>query len=34
VFIENIAVIWGLFSDKHKFYIVQKKFQPVKGFQV
>lgn len=24
VVIENIAVIWGLFGKKHKFYVVQK----------
>lgn len=25
--IENIAVIWGVFGRKHKFYIVNKEFQ-------
>ncbi|KAG9511407.1 Beta-1,4-mannosyltransferase egh, partial [Fragariocoptes setiger] len=28
VCIENIVVIWGLFSPKHKFYIVQKETKP------
>jgi beta-1,4-mannosyltransferase len=23
--IENIAVVWGMFSNKHKFYVVQKE---------
>lgn len=25
IIIENIAVIWGIFGKKHKFYIVQKQ---------
>ena len=29
VVIENIAVIWGLFGDKKKFYIVNKSLQPI-----
>lgn len=33
VVIENVAVIWGLFGHKHKFYIVQK-FQPINSYQV
>ena len=33
VVIENIAVIWGLFGNKHNFYIVQK-FHPVQSFEV
>lgn len=27
--IENIAVIWGLFGKKHKFYVVDKVLPPV-----
>jgi len=26
--IENVAVIWGLFGRKHKFYIVNKELPP------
>lgn len=26
--IENVAVIWGLFGKKHKFYVVNKDFRP------
>ena len=26
--IENIAVIWGLFGKKHKFYVVNKEYKP------
>ncbi|KAK0159790.1 hypothetical protein PV327_010865 [Microctonus hyperodae] len=26
--IENIAVIWGLFGKKHKFYVVRKELRP------
>lgn len=26
--IENIAVIWGIFGKKHKFYIVNKNTLP------
>ncbi|XP_001601907.2 beta-1,4-mannosyltransferase egh [Nasonia vitripennis] len=26
--IENVAVIWGLFGKKHKFYVVNKEFKP------
>ncbi|XP_015599343.1 beta-1,4-mannosyltransferase egh [Cephus cinctus] len=26
--IENIAVIWGLFGKKHKFYVVNKDYRP------
>ena len=33
VIIENIAVIWGLFGNKHSFYIVQK-FRPAPSFEV
>jgi egghead protein (zeste-white 4 protein) len=33
IVIENIAVIWGLFGNKHNFYVVQK-FKPVPGFEV
>jgi egghead protein (zeste-white 4 protein) len=29
VVIENIAVIWGLFGDKKKFYVVNKSLQPI-----
>ena len=29
VVIENVAVIWGLFGDKKKFYIVNKSLQPI-----
>lgn len=25
--IENIAVIWGVFGRKHKFYIVNKEYE-------
>lgn len=28
VIIENIAVIWGLFGKKHKFYVVKKDVKP------
>lgn len=28
VCIENVAVIWGLFGKKHKFYIVKKDLRP------
>lgn len=28
VCIENVAVIWGLFGKKHKFYIVNKELTP------
>ncbi|KAI1290301.1 Beta-1,4-mannosyltransferase egh [Halotydeus destructor] len=28
IVIENVAVIWGLFGKKHKFYIVQKQIEP------
>ncbi|UYV60209.1 hypothetical protein LAZ67_1000406 [Cordylochernes scorpioides] len=28
IIVENIAVIWGLFSKKHKFYIVNKNLLP------
>lgn len=28
-FIENIAVVWGIFGKKHKFYIVEKQFKPI-----
>lgn len=28
LFIENVAVIWGLFGKKHKFYVVNKEFKP------
>lgn len=27
IVIENVAVIWGLFGKKHKFYVVQKDVQ-------
>lgn len=33
VIIENIAVIWGLFSNKNNFYVVNK-FMPVKTLEV
>lgn len=26
--IENVAVIWGLFGKKHKFYVVNKELRP------
>ncbi|XP_043580249.1 beta-1,4-mannosyltransferase egh isoform X1 [Bombus pyrosoma] len=26
--IENVAVIWGLFGTKHKFYVVNKEYKP------
>lgn len=26
--IENIAVIWGIFGKKHKFYVVDKNMGP------
>ncbi|XP_054263608.1 beta-1,4-mannosyltransferase egh [Macrosteles quadrilineatus] len=26
--IENLAVIWGLFGNKHKFYVVNKELRP------
>ncbi|KAF7393032.1 hypothetical protein HZH66_008865 [Vespula vulgaris] len=26
--IENVAVIWGLFGKKHKFYVVNKEYKP------
>ncbi|XP_043260899.1 beta-1,4-mannosyltransferase egh [Colletes gigas] len=26
--IENVAVIWGLFGKKHKFYVVNKEYNP------
>lgn len=29
VLIENLAVIWGLFGKKHKFYVVNKDVKPV-----
>ncbi|RZF38815.1 hypothetical protein LSTR_LSTR000518 [Laodelphax striatellus] len=29
VLIENVAVIWGLFGNKHKFYIVNKDLRPL-----
>jgi egghead protein (zeste-white 4 protein) len=29
VVIENIAVIWGLFGDKKKFYVVSKSLKPI-----
>lgn len=28
VLIENVAVIWGLFGNKHKFYVVNKDLRP------
>lgn len=28
VIIENVAVIWGLFGKKHKFYVVNKNIKP------
>lgn len=28
VLIENVAVIWGLFGNKHKFYVVNKELRP------
>lgn len=28
VVIENVAVIWGMFGKKHKFYVVDKKISP------
>ncbi|KAK9497293.1 hypothetical protein O3M35_004638 [Rhynocoris fuscipes] len=28
IVIENLAVIWGLFGNKHKFYIVNKDLRP------
>jgi egghead protein (zeste-white 4 protein) len=28
IIIENVAVIWGLFGKKHKFYIVNKDLRP------
>jgi egghead protein (zeste-white 4 protein) len=28
IVIENVAVIWGLFGEKHKFYIVEKQITP------
>lgn len=28
VIIENVAVIWGLFGKKHKFYVVNKNVKP------
>lgn len=27
IIIENVAVVWGLFGKKHKFYVVQKDVQ-------
>ncbi|CAB0041927.1 unnamed protein product [Trichogramma brassicae] len=27
--IENVAVIWGLFGKKHKFYVVNKEIKPI-----
>lgn len=33
VIIENVAVIWGLFGNKHNFYVVQK-FKPVETLEV
>ena len=24
VFVENVAVLWGLFTPKHKFFVVRK----------
>lgn len=33
IIIENIAVIWGLFGNKHSFYIVQK-YKPLDSYQV
>ncbi|XP_018906786.2 beta-1,4-mannosyltransferase egh [Bemisia tabaci] len=29
IIIENVAVIWGLFGKKHKFYIVNKELKPL-----
>ncbi|XP_075235092.1 beta-1,4-mannosyltransferase egh isoform X1 [Lycorma delicatula] len=29
VLIENVAVIWGLFGNKHKFYVVNKDLRPL-----
>lgn len=26
--IENVAVIWGIFGKKHKFYVVNKNARP------
>ncbi|XP_012250513.2 beta-1,4-mannosyltransferase egh isoform X2 [Athalia rosae] len=28
ILIENVAVIWGLFGKKHKFYVVNKEYRP------
>lgn len=28
IFIENVAVVWGLFGKKHKFYVVNKEYRP------
>ncbi|GLV35548.1 egghead [Carabus blaptoides fortunei] len=28
IIIENVAVIWGLFGKKHKFYVVNKNIRP------
>lgn len=28
IIIENVAVIWGLFGKKHKFYVVNKNIKP------
>lgn len=28
ILIENVAVVWGLFGKKHKFYVVNKDFKP------
>jgi len=29
VIIENVAVIWGLFGNKYKFYVVHKEIKPL-----
>lgn len=29
ILIENVAVIWGLFGKKHKFYVVNKDIKPL-----
>lgn len=29
ILIENVAVIWGLFGHKHRFYVVNKEIKPV-----
>ncbi|KAK6626347.1 hypothetical protein RUM43_006658 [Polyplax serrata] len=28
ILIENVAVVWGLFGNKHKFYVVKKDVKP------